>query len=104
MLFFKILQQLLLPSSFVLLLVVIGLFFWVVSRRKTLGKVLMLFGILLYYLFSVTIVSNYLLSPLEDKYSLLKEEDMEKANQVVLLLGGKEANVLRGSEVLRISH
>jgi uncharacterized SAM-binding protein YcdF (DUF218 family) len=104
MLFFKILQQLLLPSSFVLLLIVVGLFLWVVSRRKTLGKVLMLFGILLYYLFSITIVSNYLLSPLEDKYSPLEEEDVERADEVVLLLGGKEADILRGSEVLRISY
>lgn len=29
---------------------------------------------------------------------------MEKADKVVLLLGGREADVLRGSEVLRISH
>jgi uncharacterized SAM-binding protein YcdF (DUF218 family) len=104
MLFFKILQQLLLPSSFVLLLIVIGLFFWVVSRRKTMGKVLMLFGILFYYLFSITIVSNYLLSPLEDKYSPLEEEDVGRADKAVLLLGGKEADILRGSEVLRISY
>ena len=104
MLFFKILQQLLLPSSFVLLLVVIGLFFWVVSRRKTLGKVLMLFGILLYYLFSITAVTNYLLSPLENKYSSLETEDIQMADKAVLLLGGSETDVLRGSEILRISH
>jgi len=61
-------------------------------------------GLLLYYLFSTTIVSNFLLSPLENKYSPLGIEDIEKADKMVLLLGGREADVLRGSEVLRISH
>ncbi|MFA5386667.1 MAG: YdcF family protein [Candidatus Paceibacterota bacterium] len=104
MTFFKVLQQLLLPSSFVLFLIIVGLFFWVVSRRKTLGKVLMLLGILLYYLFSITAVTNYLLSPLENKYSSLEIEDVQLADKAVLLLGGSEADVLRGSEILRISH
>ncbi len=45
-----------------------------------------------------------MLSPLESKYSPLGIEDMEKADKMVLLLGGREANILRGSEVLRISH
>lgn len=104
MLFFKVLQQLLSPSSFVLLLILIGLVLWLALKKKNLGKVLMTLGILLYYLFSITAASNYLLSPLENKYSPLGEEDMEKADEIVLLLGGKEADVLRGSEVLRVSY
>jgi uncharacterized SAM-binding protein YcdF (DUF218 family) len=104
MLFFKILQQLLLPSSFILVLILIGLILWLVSKKKKLGKILMIAGILLYYLFSITTVSNCLLLPLENKYSPLSEEEMEKADEIVLLLGGKEADVLRGSEVLRISY
>lgn len=66
------------------------------------GKILIIFGILFYYLFSTTIVSNFLISPLENKYSLLKEEDLGKTDKVVLLLGGRETDVLRASEVLRI--
>ena len=104
MLFFKILQQLVLPSSFVLLLILIGLVLLLVSKKKKLGKFLVIAGILLYYLFSITPVSNFLLSPLENKYSPLAIEDMEKADKVVLLLGGRESDVLRGSEVLRISY
>jgi len=104
MIFFKILQQLLLPSSFVLLLILIGFVLLLVSKKKKLGKFLLIVGILLYYLFSITPVANYLLSPLENKYSSLKMEDMSRAGKAVLLLGGKEADVLRGSEVLRISH
>ena len=104
MLFFKILQQLLLPSSFVLLLISIGLVLWLVSKKKKLGKILLIAGVLLYYLFSTTAVSNYLLLPLENKYSPLDLENMQAADKIVLLLGGREADILRGSEVLRISY
>jgi len=64
----------------------------------------MIFGILLYYFSSITPVSNYLLSPLEKEYSSLTVEDIQVADKAVLLLGGSEADILRGSEVLRISH
>lgn len=104
MLFFKILQQLLLPSSFVLLLILAGFLLLLVSKKKKLGKFLVIAGILLYYFLSITPLANYLLSPLENKYSPLKIEDMSGAGKAVLLLGGKEADILRGSEVLRISH
>lgn len=104
MLFFKILSQLLLPSSFVLLLILIGLVLWLLSKKKKLGKFLAIAGILLYYLFSITPVSNFLLLPLESKYSPLAEKEIKAADKIVLLLGGREADVLRGSEVLRISY
>jgi len=81
-----------------------GLAFLLVLKKKKLGKTLIISGILLYYFFSITPIGNLLLSPLENKYSFLKIEDMDKADKAVLLLGGKEADVLRGSEVLRISH
>jgi len=104
MLIFKILQQLLLPSSFVLLLILIGFVLLLVSKKKKLGKILMIAGLLLYYLFSITAVSNYLLLPLESKYLPLGLEDIQRADKIVLLLGGRETDVLRGSEVLRISY
>jgi len=104
MLFFKILQQFLLPSSFVLVFMLLGLILWLVFKRTKLGKILLVAGILSYYLFSITPVSNILISPLESSYSFLQAEEMEAADKVVLLLGGKESDVLRGSEVLRIAH
>ena len=104
MLIFKILQQLLLPSSFVLLLILIGFVLLLVSKKKKLGKILMIAGLLLYYLFSITAVSNYLLLPLESKYLPLGLEDIQRADKIVLLFGGRETDVLRGSEVLRISY
>lgn len=104
MLFFKALQQFLLPGSFVLLLIVAGLVFRLIFKKKKLGGFLLFLGVLLFYLFSITPVSNYLLFPLEGSYSFLTAEDMQEADKVVLLLGGREADVLRGSEVLRIAH
>ena len=42
--------------------------------------------------------------PLEEKYKYVSPEDVDRAEKIVLLLGGRESNVLRGSEVLRIWH
>lgn len=41
--------------------------------------------------------------PLETRYPKLQKADLGKANTIVLLLGGEESDVLRASEVLRIS-
>lgn len=103
MIIIEILQQFFLPGSFILTLILIGLIFWLFfKKKKKAGKTLVILGVLFYYLFSITIISNFLLFSLENKYSPLSMEDMEKADKVVLLLGGREADVLRGSEVIRI--
>jgi uncharacterized SAM-binding protein YcdF (DUF218 family) len=93
----------LLPSVLAMVFIVFGfvLFFF---KKKKIGKILIIAGALFYYIFSITIVSDFLLFPLEKEYALLKEQEMNMTDKVVLLLGGKEADVLRGSEVLRISH
>jgi len=39
---------------------------------------------------------------LENKYQPVKIEDLNKTNTIVLLLGGKESDVLRASEALRL--
>jgi uncharacterized SAM-binding protein YcdF (DUF218 family) len=104
MLIFKILQQLLIPSSFILFLILIGLFFLLALRKKKTGFILTIFGVLFYYFLSIAFTANILLSPLEEKYSFLPEKDVFLADKAVLLLGGREADVLRGSEILRLSH
>lgn len=102
MTFFKILQQFLVPSFFVFILVLAGLLISLRRNKRKTGKILIAVGLSLYYLFSTTVVSDFLLSPLEKKYSHLRVEDINKADKIVLLLGGREADVLRGSEVLRL--
>ncbi len=98
----KILQSFLMPSTFVLLFVVLGFLF--IKKRKKWAKILFFLGAFFYYFFSITPVSDFLLMPLEEKHGTLSIEEMDRAEKVVLLLGGRESNVLRGSEVLRIWH
>ncbi len=103
MAFFKVATNSLLPSTFIIIFIVLG-FFLFIFKKKSSGRVFIVLGVLFYFLFSITPVSDFLLRPLESKYVPLTFEEMQKAEKVVLLLGGREANVLRGSEVLRISH
>jgi len=102
MLFLKILEMFLLPSVFVLVLILIGIILIFRKKRGKLGKILIILGILLYYLFSITPVADSIISPLEKQYQPVQKEELNKADKIVLLLGGKESDVLRASEVLRL--
>ncbi len=104
MIVIKALQSLLLPSTFILFFIIVGFLLFLSRKKKKYGKVLIIAGILFYFFFSITPISDFILSPLEAKYSPLTFEDMEAADKTVLLLGGRESNVLRSSEVLRIWH
>ncbi len=98
-----VIKNLFLPSSFIMILILLGFLFYPGSRKKV-GKILIILGITFYYLFSITPMADLLIGLLERDYSHLREEEMEEANLAVLLLGGREADVLRGSEALRISY
>ncbi len=104
MTFLKIIQQLLLPSVFVLVLIAFGFILTFRKKNFKIGRILILTGILLYYLFSLTPVVDFLLLPLEKEYASVKTEEIKQADKIVLLLGGRESDVLRASEVLRIAH
>ncbi len=97
------LQLFLLPSVLIAVFFLLGAFF-LFLKKKGIGRFLIILGFLFYYLFSSSLISDFILLPLEKDYSPLKEEDMGEANKLVLLLGGRESDILRGSEVLRISH
>ena len=101
---FKILQWFLVPSGFIFILLTIGLILIFRKKRKVkkAGKILLTLGIFFFYFLSITPVVDLVLAPLETKYSAVDKEDLNKANTIVLLLGGKESDVLRASEVLRI--
>jgi len=53
-------------------------------------------------LFSITPVVDFILQPLEKQYQPIQKGQLKKADIAVLLLGGRESDVLRASEVLRI--
>jgi uncharacterized SAM-binding protein YcdF (DUF218 family) len=104
MILFKIFQEFLLPSVFVLVLLLAGAILIFRLRKRKFGEILIILGIVLYYLFSITPVADLILAPLESRYKQIEAGELAKSDKIVLLLGGKESNVLRASEVLRISN
>ncbi len=73
------------------------------NKRKW-GKVLLATGLGLYYFFSITPGSDLLVGSLESGYLPLPVSEMNEAEKVVVLTGGRKADVLRSSEVIRISN
>jgi uncharacterized SAM-binding protein YcdF (DUF218 family) len=102
MILIKTIQFFLMPSAFVFLFAILG--FLLLKKKKKWGRTLIFCSIFFYYIFSITPVSDFLLMPLEEKYRTISSEDMDRAENTVILLGGRESDVLRGSEALRIWH
>ena len=82
--FFKIIQQLILPSIFIFFLFLLSLF--LILKKKKAGKYLLIFSIFLYYFFSITPTSDLLICPLEKGYS--QKQDKQKIPFIVVLSGG----------------
>jgi len=104
MVIFKFLQRFLLPSVFIPILILLGLILLLKLKEKRVGKTLIIFGLALYYILSVAPIADLVLKPLESQYQPVQEEEWDRTDKVVLLLGGRESNVLRASEVIRICH
>ncbi len=100
----EIAQIFLMPSFLILLFLVIGIIFVLRDSRSKWGRVFVFLGVLFYYLFSISFVSDSLLAPLEEKYQPLSLEEINSVSTAVLLLGGRESDVLRGNEILRLWH
>ncbi len=101
---YGIVQNFLMPSTLVLILTVVGFFFFFRNKEGKTGKILIISGFIFYYIFSITPVSDYLMMSLEENYKAVSEEEIKSVKKTVVLLGGRESNVLRGSEALRIWH
>lgn len=102
MIIFKVLQAFLSPSVFILALITIGLIFLFRRKKQKIGKVLIIAGIIFYYIFSITPVADLILEPLESQYQPIQKDEFKKTNKIVLLLGREESAILRAGEVLRI--
>lgn len=100
MLALKIIQQLVYPSVFLFLTFLIG--FLLILKRKKLGKYLIIFSLLFYYIFSITPVSDWIIKPLEEKYPPLTASELKSVQNIVILLGGQESDILRAAEVIKI--
>lgn len=102
MILFKIVQQFMLPSVFLLFFLLVGFVLTVRAPSQTIGKVVFLFAFLFLYLFSVAPVANRVIAPLERVFEPIQVEQFPKVDYVVLLLGGRESTILRASEILRL--
>ncbi len=98
-----IFKSLFVPGSFSFLLILAGLIVYI-FRREERGKYFIIAGLIFYFFFSTTPGADLVISPLEKDYTPISIEEMSKADRVVVLSGGKKADVLRRSEVLRISN
>jgi uncharacterized SAM-binding protein YcdF (DUF218 family) len=85
MLMFKVIQFFLLPSVFILVFLLIGLFLF--FKKRKVGITFILIGTFCYFLFS-SAFANILISPLENYYGEISEEDIENIDSLVLLMGG----------------
>lgn len=102
MFLFKTLQLFILPSVFAPTLIFLGILLLFFKKRKR-GRVLIICGFLSYLVFSSTPTANFLVEGLEGRHRPLEEEGLGEAEKAVMLLGGKEADILRAVEVLRIA-
>jgi uncharacterized SAM-binding protein YcdF (DUF218 family) len=102
MIWFKIIQQFLTPSVFIFLITLLG--FLLLLKKKKGGAGLLLLGLILYYLCSITPLSDALIAPLENEFSALAEPLPKKITQAVILLGGPESDLLRATEAVKIAH
>ena len=101
MVLFKAIQEIILPSVFIFILFFFGFLFLNKKKQKQ-GKIILLIGLGIYYIFSITPTSDFLLSFLENQYKTTTVQDIKGVSKIVLLLGGREADIARASEVLRI--
>ncbi len=90
------------PSGFIFLFVLLGIL--LIKKKKKISKIFFILAFISYYIFSITPVTDFLLMALEEKYRVLPVANINMADKIVLLLGGRESNVLRGNEALRIWH
>ncbi len=97
-----ILKNFLVPGFFSFFLIFLG-FILLLIKKKSPGKYFIIFGLILFSFFSTTFGSDFLIGPLEDDFMVLSADRLNDAEIIVVLSGGRKADALRSSEVIRIS-
>lgn len=98
MILFKIFQQFLLPSTFGLIILIVGLILLMRNRSKKISFLMLLIGTMIYYIFSITPTVNLLSMPLINKYSQ-DDASGKSVHKMVVLTGSIQD---RASEALRL--
>jgi len=94
----KILKTISSPSVFILVFFILGIIFVFQIRRRRLGKILLIIGIAIYYIFSITPTADLILLPLENQYASL--EKIDSVDTIVLLTGGMKKGDLPLTSIL----
>ena len=89
-LFKKLIKPFFLPPMIIIVLLVYGLV--CVNLRKKSGKLFILTGVLLFYLLSISPVTNVIIKPLETRYQPVKIVTANSPSVIVVLAGGVKVN------------
>lgn len=89
-LFKKLVKPLFLPPMIVILLVFYGLL--CVHLRKRKGKYFILSGVVLFYLLSISPITNLIIKPLETRYKPVKTIPQDSPSVIVVLADGVRVN------------
>lgn len=98
----KIAEMILSPDFVIFFLLVVGVISVILKSNLKFAKWLLGVGVLLYYVFSSWLVAKFLLSPLEDPYRFPNLEPIKHIHTAILLDGGREADILRSSAILKL--
>ena len=85
----KVIKQFILPSSFLILLILYGLKNTIQRRKR--GPFCIVLGILIFYSLSITPVTNFLVRPLESAYHPVNSIEKD-ISVIVVLAGGAKSN------------
>ncbi len=99
--FFDVMKTIFSLGSVFFLLTLLGVIF-LYSKKEKHGKIILVFTLLLYYFLSITPVADLLIGSLEKDFTFLTSSEIEGVENIVVLSGGKKADVLRSSEVIRL--
>ncbi len=88
----KLIKPFFLPPMIIIVMVIYGLV--CVNRKKRMGKFLILAGMLLFYLLSISPVTNVIIKPLETLYKPVKTIADNSPSTIVVLAGGVRVNKL----------
>lgn len=102
MLLMKFIDRLVMPSVFILVFILAGIVLLKLKKRKV-GWIMLAGSILIYYLFSITPVADLIIVSLEKDFMPLNEKELIEYDTIIFLLGDREGNVLRASEVFRFN-
>ena len=86
----KLIKPFFLPPMIVIVLVLYGLA--CIHKRKKKGTFLVIAGVLVFYLFSISPVTNIIIKPLEMRYKPVKLVTKNSPSVIVVLAGGVRVN------------